>query len=402
MEYADVDRQYQHHTCATPVIGTCGRLHDERPSKDRTPFHQDSDRIVHTTAFRRLMHKTQVFFSPDSDHVRTRLTHTIEVARAARSLAQRLRLNPNLAESVALAHDLGHTPFGHAGEYVLSKLMADYGGFDHNSQTIRIVTSLSRTYLDFDGLNLTWDCLEGIAKHNGPVRKNISPLIVEYNLKHDLKLHRYPSAEAQAAALADDIAYNCHDLQDGLRIQIFSLKDIRHLPILGRRYWQVKKLYPGLDDHRMMHAVVRHLFGCLMDALVEASMQKIIQENHRSVEDIRNSSSMTIVFAPETTRNLDTLRRFLNDNMYRTKEMATHRQKIEHLICHLFDYYMQYPENLPDHWQSHVDLNSTHVKARAVADYISGMTDNYAISTYARIVGITGSLSMKTVPHQQG
>ena len=387
---------------ATCNAGAGNRLHIETPPHDRTPFQQDCDRVIHTTAFRRLMHKTQVFFSPDSDHVRTRLTHTIEVSRAARSIAVRLGLNPDLAECVALAHDLGHPPFGHAGERTLDRLMTRCGGFEHNSQAIRIVTLLSRTYPNFNGLNLCWESLEGIAKHNGPQTTRVHGCLAEYNAIQDLRLGSYPSAEAQVAALADDIAYNCHDLQDGLRTGIFTLDDIQHLPIIGPKLSDLRDELPNLDAHRMMHAIVRHLFGELMESLTTCSARTLDTLKPESVEDIRNCGHPVILFCDETLQDLDSIRNFLHERMYNSDDMANYREKIDNLLKVLFDHYMSSPRLLPVHWQVRLEGDELADHARTVADYIAGMTDNYATTTFARITGIIGSVTMATVPHREG
>ena len=234
---------------ARPEV-TRGRLYPEGESRFRSCFQRDRDRIIHASAFRRLKHKTQVFIEHEGDYFRTRLTHSIEVAQVARTIAGALGLNVELTEAVALAHDLGHPPFGHTGEDALERLMAPYGGFDHNAQAIRIVTSLERHYADFDGLNLTWETLEGIAKHNGPVEGVIPYALAEYNARHDLELHTHASAEAQVAALSDDIAYNSHDLHDGLRAELFSTDELAELPILGGCFERVDALYPGLNYYR--------------------------------------------------------------------------------------------------------------------------------------------------------
>jgi len=379
------------------------RLHPEDPPRDRTPFQQDCDRVVHTTAFRRLMHKTQVFFLPDSDHVRTRLTHTIEVARAARSIACRLGLNPELAECIALAHDLGHPPFGHAGETTLHDLMQEHGGFEHNSQALRIVTDLSRTYPDFNGLNLCRESLEGIAKHNGPMTLPLSADLARILDQHAIDPEGYPGAEAQVAALADDIAYNCHDLQDGLRTGILDLGDLAELPILGPRYQSLREDSRALDNHRMMHALARFLFGTLMDDLAAGSTAILARVAPQSIEDIRQCKESVIAFTEATESDLDRIREFLAKHMYNTDEMALYRRKIDRLLTVIFEHYRARPDALPAHWQARLGPRpNPSLIARTAVDYIAGMTDNFAIATFAGIMGLSGSVSLRTISDLRG
>ncbi len=379
------------------------RLYPEDPPQDRTPFQQDCDRVVHTTAFRRLMHKTQVFFLPDSDHVRTRLTHTIEVARAARSIADRLGLNPDLAECIALAHDLGHPPFGHAGEATLHDLMQDNGGFEHNMQALRIVTDLSRTYPDFNGLNLCRESLEGIAKHNGPITTPLPADLARILDQHAIGSDGYPSAEAQVAALADDIAYNCHDLQDGLRTGILALEDLGSLPILGPRFELLRDDNPMLDQHRMMHALVRHLFGALMDDLATGSAAILARVAPQAIEDIRQCNERVIAFTATTEAALDQIRAFLQCSMYNIDEMARYRDKIGKVLTVIFEHYTSRPDSLPAHWRSRLGSQpDPGLIARTVADYIAGMTDNFAIATFADIMGLAGMVSFGSVADLQG
>ncbi len=387
MPYAAYDRQ------------SAKRAHAEDPPEDRTPFQQDCDRVVHTTAFRRLMHKTQVFFSPDSDHVRTRLTHTIEVSRAARSVATQLGLNPELAECIALAHDLGHPPFGHAGEATLNRLMKGHGGFEHNAQALRIVTNLSRTYPDFDGLNLCLGSLEGIAKHNGPIHQPPSADVARILQQNGIGHAGYPSAEAQVAALADDIAYNCHDLQDALRTKLLTLEDVSSLPIIGPRYRALQASMPKLDSHRMMHALVRTLFGTLMDDLVAGSAAILARLAPGSIEDIRQYDQGVIAFTGETEEDLNAIRSFLAEHMYNTPEMDLYRGKISRLLTIIFEHYTADPDVLPEHWRARLGTRpDSSLLARTVADYISGMTDNFAIMTFADIMGLAGNVSLMTLP----
>ncbi|CAG0909598.1 unnamed protein product [Cyprideis torosa] len=293
------------------------RLYPEDESAFRSCFQRDRDRIIHASAFRRLKHKTQVFVEHEGDFFRTRLTHTIEVAQVARTVAGALGLDPDLTEAVALAHDLGHTPFGHTGEDTLDALMKPYGGFDHNAQTVRIVTRLERHYAEFDGLNLTWDSLEGIAKHNGPVSDPIPYALAEYNALQDLELYTYASAEAQVAALSDDIAYNNHDLHDGLRAGLFTEDAIRALPIVGPAYAEVDRVYPGLDPYRRRHEALRRVFGAMVEDLIETSLLTLKGAGCASARDVRMLGRPVVRFSETMQEAIQTIRAFLFSNMYR-------------------------------------------------------------------------------------
>ena len=287
---------------------TRGRLFLEAESAHRTPFHRDRDRIIHSSAFRRLKHKTQVFVEHEGDYFRTRLTHSIEVAQVARTLANALGLNQELAEAVALAHDLGHTPFGHTGEDALHALMAPHGGFDHNAQAIRIVTALERHYADFDGLNLTWETLEGIAKHNGPVTGALPYGLADYTQAHDLELDSHASAEAQVAALSDDIAYNNHDLHDGLRAGLFSDAEIAGLPIVGPAYEAVDRIYPGLDPKRRRHEALRRVFGVMVGDVIACSRALLAGSGAGDAQAIRDLGRPVIRFSDPVYEDLQQIR----------------------------------------------------------------------------------------------
>ena len=370
------------------------RLHPQAFDKYRTEFQRDCDRIVHSTSFRRLMHKTQVFIEPDGDHYRTRLTHTIEVTRAARSLARTLGLNADLTEAVALAHDLGHTPFGHAGEQVLEELMAKFGGFEHNAQAIRIVTKLEKSYEEFDGLNLTWETLEGIAKHNGPVLGDIPAALREYNARHDLRLHTYPSAEAQVAALSDDIAYNCHDLQDGLRAGWFDLKDISHLPIVGEEFERRGRTLSSAGDSRLHNAVLRGVFDSMAENLIETSTAVLKDTKPESVGDIRELGFPVIGFSDVFCQKMNAIRDFLKENLYRSEKMEAERSKSQRVIAELFEHFMASPSDLPENWRpSSSGPADNEAKARAVADYIACMTDTFASKTHEQLTTGNGKSS---------
>ncbi|MCF6443548.1 deoxyguanosinetriphosphate triphosphohydrolase [Nereida sp. MMG025] len=356
-----------------------GRLFAEDESAFRSPFQRDRDRIIHASAFRRLKHKTQVFVEHEGDSFRTRLTHTIEVAQVARTIAGVLGLNGELTEAVALAHDLGHTPFGHTGEDALEALMQPYGGFDHNAQALKIVTSLERHYAEWDGLNLTWECLEGIAKHNGPVTGALPFALAEYSARHDLELHTHASAEAQVAALSDDIAYNNHDLHDGLRAGLFSDDDICVLPIVGAAYEQVDRLYPGLEAKRRRHEALRRVFGVMVEDVIDTS--RGLLEGLGSVEEVRGLGAPCVQFSPALWGDLKVIRKFLFTQMYRAPSVVEMRKQVTAVVEGLFPLYMERPDLLPTEWAKDVDAATTDIaRARLVADYIAGMTDRFALA----------------------
>ena len=364
-----------------------GRLHTERMSSFRSPFQRDRDRIIHSSAFRRLKHKTQVFVEHEGDYYRTRLTHSIEVAQVARTVAGVLNLNTDLAEAVALAHDLGHTPFGHTGEDALQDLMHPYGGFDHNAQAIRIVTRLERHYADFDGLNLTWEALEGIAKHNGPVTGDISYALAEANAEWDLELHTYASAEAQVAAIADDVAYSHHDLHDGLRSGLFDEADLMQLPVTGPAFAEVDALYPGLERMRRRHEALRRVFGRMVEDVIAVAQGRLDAARPRSVEDIRAMEGTVIRFSKPLFQELKVIRAFLFTRMYRAPSVMAERERVTAVIRDLFPLFMAKPELLPQEWRLDVEAaRSTTALARIVADYVSGMTDRFAIAEHERLL----------------
>ncbi len=365
-----------------------GRLFDEGGSAFRSAFQRDRDRIIHSSAFRRLKHKTQVFVEHEGDHFRTRLTHSLEVAQVARTIAGVLGLNEHLTEAVALAHDLGHTPFGHTGEEALDRLMAPYGGFDHNAQALRIVTSLERHYARWDGLNLTWETLEGIAKHNGPLTGPLPATLAEYNARHDLELHTHASAEAQAAALADDIAYNNHDLHDGLRAGLFSVDDIRALPIVGPAFDEVDRLWPGLDPARRRHEALRRVFGVMVEDVLTTSRRLLLEANPGSVAELRALGHPVIRFSPALWQDLRQIRDFLFSRMYRAPSVVRMRREVTQVIDDLFPAYLDRPDLLPEEWRADVaQAGNEAALARIVADYIAGMTDRFALQAHRRLFG---------------
>jgi dGTPase len=369
-----------------------GRLFPEEESHFRTPFQRDRDRIIHASAFRRLKHKTQVFVEHEGDYFRTRLTHSIEVAQVARTVSAALGLNTELTEAVALAHDLGHPPFGHTGEEALNELMAPYGGFDHNAQAIRIVTSLERHYAEWDGLNLTWETLEGIAKHNGPVPRPAPYALEEYNARHDLRLETYASAEAQVAALADDIAYSHHDLHDGLRAELFSTDELAELPVLHDNFGEVDRKYPGLNYYRRRHEALRRFFGVLVEDVIDLARRTLAEMEPRTVEDIRLAGRMAIRFSPGLWSDLKVIREFLFHRMYRAPTVVDMRREVTSVVRDLFPLFMANPQELPKQWRKDVAeaqerSGDETALARIVADYIAGMTDRFAIETHQRLLG---------------
>lgn len=387
-------------TYASQPFETRGRLYDEKLSTFRSPFQRDRDRIIHSSAFRRLKHKTQVFVEHEGDYYRTRLTHSIEVAQVARTIAGALGLNEGLAEAIALAHDLGHSPFGHTGEDALEVLMAPYGGFDHNAQALRIVTKLEKHYADFDGLNLTWESLEGIAKHNGPIigpyadkKKHPDDAPLPYALKDvndliDLELHTFASAEAQVAAIADDVAYNHHDLHDGLRAGLFDASDLMELPLTDRAYAEVDALYPELEASRRDHEALRRVFGYMVEDVITIATNRLESAQPETAQDIRDMDRTIIRFSKPFFQNLKAIKGFLFKRMYRAPSVVKERKRVTAMIHALFPLFMERPELLPDEWTQEVaDARDDTELARIVLDYVAGMTDRFAIQEYERLCG---------------
>ncbi|SDI56256.1 deoxyguanosinetriphosphate triphosphohydrolase [Aliiruegeria lutimaris] len=365
-----------------------GRLYKEEMSTFRSPFQRDRDRIIHSSAFRRLKHKTQVFVEHEGDYFRTRLTHSIEVAQVARTIAGTLGLNQELTEAVALAHDLGHTPFGHTGEDALHKLMAPHGGFDHNAQAIRIVTALERHYAGFDGLNLTWETLEGIAKHNGPVTGPLPYRLKEYNALHDLELHTHASAEAQVAAISDDIAYNNHDLLDGLRAGLFKDAEVSTLPIVGPAYAEVDALWPDLDVKRRRHEALRRVFGVMVTDVIDTSRRLLAEAGPKCAQDVRDYGKPVVRFSRPVWLQIEAIRAFLFSRMYRAPAVMAERARVSRVVEDLFPLFMSDPSLMPAAWQEDVALaEGPTALARVVADYVAGMTDRFALQEHARLCG---------------
>ncbi len=365
-----------------------GRLYPERLSTFRTEFQRDRDRIIHASAFRRLKHKTQVFVEHEGDYYRTRLTHTIEVAQVARTVAGALGLDTDLAEAVALAHDLGHTPFGHTGEDALAALMAPWGGFDHNAQAIRIVTALERHYAEFDGLNLTWETLEGIAKHNGPVGDPVPQALADYVARHDLELHTHASAEAQVAAIADDVAYNHHDLHDGLRAGLFTEAELEGLPLVGPAFAEVDRLYPGLAPMRRRHEALRRVFGAMVEDVIAVARARLAEVRPASAAEVRALGRPVVAFSPGMAAAVQALRGFLFGRLYRAQPVMDERARVTQVVRELFPLYLARPALLPADWQADVAAAADEAAlARLVADYVAGMTDRFALAEHARLIG---------------
>jgi dGTPase len=363
-----------------------GRLYAEPESPSRSVFQRDRDRIIHSTAFRRLQYKTQVFVSHEGDHYRTRLTHSLEVAQIARSIARALGLEEDLAEALALAHDLGHTPFGHAGEEALDAAMRPFGGFSHNDQTLRILTRLERRYAGFDGLNLTWETLEGTVKHNGPLARTPLPsTIAEYVTRHDLELRTWPSAEAQVAALSDDIAYNNHDIDDGLRAGLFAVKDLGDLPLVGPVFAEVAARHPGIEEPRLVHEAIRRLIDRMVGDLVAETGARIAAARIGTAADIRALGRPVASFSEAMRANDRALRAFLIEHMYRHYRVNRMGAKAKRVVKEMFDLFCAEPDCLPTEWQGETRGASTAGTARVVADYIAGMTDRFALDEHRRL-----------------
>jgi dGTPase len=386
-----------------------GRLHREAASATRNAFRRDCDRIIHSTAFRRLAHKTQVFVFHEGDHFRTRLTHTLEVTQIARSLARSLGLDEDLAEGLALAHDLGHPPFGHAGERALDRCLVASGGFDHNAQTLRVVTALERRYPAFDGLNLSWETLEGLVKHNGPLTLRDGTPIGRYrehgvphaigvyveppgsasdSALHDLELWSFASAEAQVAALSDDIAYDAHDIDDGLRAGLFALNDLAGVPLVGDILRNVRGQSPKLDPPRLVHELIRALITRMIEDVIAETNRRLRALAPRSADDVRYAPGAVAAFSPEMAEADRAIKGFLYPRMYRHPRIMRIMGDAERVVCELFERYHQQPEDVPADWVHSEEGGD----ARRIADFIAGMTDRYALVEHARLFETTPEL----------
>ncbi len=366
-----------------------GRRHAEAPSGTRTPFARDRDRIIHASAFRRLKEKTQVFVAHEGDHYRTRLTHSLEVAQIARSIATALRLDADLAETIALGHDLGHPPFGHAGEDELERRMAPFGGFDHNVQTFRVVTEIERQYPRFAGLNLTWETLEGIVKHNGPVTglldRPVWSAIVDFDRDFNLGLSGWPSAEAQVAALSDDVAYNNHDVDDGLQAGLFRLDELLDVPLVGPVLATVRRDYPDLDDRLTRLEMIRRLIGVMVNDVLAETHTRAEASGVASPADVRNLGRALVAFSPDVVEELARLRAFLYERMYHHWKVNRSRSQARRILAEMFALFLAEPEVLPGEWHERLRHLDEAGRARVICDYIAGMTDRYAIEEHRRL-----------------
>ncbi len=377
---------------ATRAEETRGRLFPESPSETRTEFQRDRDRIIHSGGFRKLRNKTQVFIENEGDYYRTRLTHTLEVAQIARSVARALGLNEDLTEAIALAHDLGHTCFGHAGEWALSKLMKPYGGFSHNEQTLRVLTAQEHRYLEFDGLNLTWEALEGVVKHNGPLLpekdgKVLDQSIADFNEKFDLELNYYASAEAQLASLADDIAYNTHDIDDGYRAGFFTYDDLKKIPLFGPILEDISRSHPNAEKERVVSSVVRQVFGSMVTDLLDTTRANVARLKPSSAHDVRKAKEQIVNFSFAMQGNIRVLKNFLQERVYGHSSVNQVCAKSERLVTEMFTFLMERPDCLPNKWfammEAGMNTDDT-IKARVIADYIAGMTDRFAVHEHRR------------------
>jgi dGTPase len=389
---------------ACDPASTRGRLYPEAVSPTRSEFQRDRDRIIHSSAFRRLKHKTQVFVYHEGDHFRTRLTHTIEVSQIARALARSLGLDEDLAEALALSHDLGHTPFGHTGEDTLDECMASFGGFDHNAQALRVVTRLERRYAAYDGLNLSWETLEGLVKHNGPLvdaqgnptlryaDRGVPLAILEYNAQQDLELATYASGEAQAAAIADDIAYDAHDIDDGLRAGLFQIEDLREVPFLDELLKEIDGRYPGLELSRRIHELTRRVITRFVEDVVAEGERRIAALAPEKAEDIRHAKDTMVCFSKAMREADAAIKRFLYAHMYRHPRVMKVRAEADDILRDLFRRFKAEPELMPEEWRADLPREDEQRLARRVADYIAGMTDRYAILEHQRLFDVTPDL----------
>jgi dGTPase len=381
-----------------------GRRFAERESATRSAFRRDCDRIIHSAAFRRLAHKTQVFVFHEGDHFRTRLTHTLEVTQIARSLGRALGLDEDLAEASALGHDLGHPPFGHAGERALDQCLAAFGGFDHNAQTLHVVTDLERRYADFDGLNLTWETLEGLVKHNGPLtdraghpveryrERGLPRVIADYSSVHDLELWSYPSAEAQCGAIADDIAYDAHDIDDGLRAEMFRIEDLACLPLLDEILREIAAQHPRLEPGRHAHELMRRLITRMIEDVIAQSRRHIVELAPDSPDAVRNAGRPVVGFSAAMAEADRAIKDFLYPRLYRHARIMRIMGEAEEVVRRLFAHYVATPGDLPADWLSGIAPADAKGGALRIADFIAGMTDRYAMVEHTRIFGATPEL----------
>lgn len=375
---------------AEDPVKSRGRREPEAESRTRTAFARDRDRIIHSVAFRRLKEKTQVFVAHEGDTYRTRLTHTLEVAQIARSIAKALGLDDDLAEGVALAHDLGHPPFGHSGEDELDLRMSAYGGFDHNVQTFRVVTKLEERYPQFEGLNLAWETLEGVIKHNGPISHRLDDpswkWVADFTAEYDLRPDTWASAEAQVAAIADDIAYNNHDVDDGIQAGLFRIEDVEDVPLIGPMLASVRKDFPGIGDKMLRLEAVRRMIGHMVTDVLEETRRRVV--NIKCPEDVRMAGQAVVAFSPGMAEDLAQLRQFLHARMYRHFRLNRIRSQARRILAEMFALFMEEPGVLPTEWSSRLEGLDQTDRARIICDYIAGMTDRFAIEEHRKLFQI--------------
>ncbi|MBL6621637.1 MAG: deoxyguanosinetriphosphate triphosphohydrolase [Rickettsiales bacterium] len=361
-----------------------GRLYNEKKSKNRNDFQRDRDRILHSSSFRRLEYKTQVFVNYESDHFRTRLTHSLEVAQISRTIAKKLKVDQDLTEAIALSHDIGHPPFGHAGEAALNNAMKKYNGFDHNAQALKILTEIEGPYAEFDGLNLTYETLEGLVKHNGIIKaNNMNHYIKKYNKKHNLDLQQQPSIEAQIAAIADDIAYNNHDIDDGIRSGLLQEENLYEVEIIKNAFLEVDNKYPNLSGKKRLFEMRRRVYSAMVDDVIANSLNNFLKAKINNLNDVKNSKKILVDFTKEMTKQVLTLKKILRDNVYNHPKISLNNNKAKRIISDLFNFYFENPDLIPSYKElSPAQKNKKQDIAYFVSDYISGMTDRYAIQKH--------------------
>ena len=367
-----------------------GRHYKESISEKRyrSVFGHDRDRIINSSSFRRLQYKTQVFINHQGDHYRTRLTHSLEVAQIARWIASALKVNKDLAEIISLAHDLGHTPFGHSGEDILNKKMQEFGGFSHNAHTLKIITKFENRFLEFEGLNLSWEMLEGVLKHNGPIRdlSKTHSYIKEYNDKFDLDITRFPSIEAQISAISDDIAYNNHDIEDSLRANLFTIEDLFQLPVIGQTYQDIIEKYPKIRREVLIDEAKRHVTKIMVLDVINKTLDNIKKFNIKGEEDVRNHNNFLVEFSDDMKHSAQILKKFFRDNVYFHFKLNRVRAKSDNIISELFDFYINNPESLPnEYYAAAKNITDKQELAILISDYIAGMTDRYAIKEFKEL-----------------
>ncbi len=371
---------------STSFENSKGRLHNENESENRNPYQRDRDRVIHSDSFRLLKHKTQVFLAHTGDYYRTRLTHSLEVSQISRSISRRLGLDEDLAEVLALSHDLGHPPFAHSGEEILNECMNDYDGFDHNAQTLRILTSLEERYPSFDGLNLTWETLEGVVKHNGPL---LDPHIVikEYNKLHDLELNTYPGLEAQIASLSDDIAYNNHDIDDGFRAGFISLDDLKNIELFSEIIKEINSEFKGIDNYMIVKELIRRLIGLMVNDLIKNTKKNINKVNPKNAEEIRSHNGLIASFSDFFISQDTQIRNFLRSRVYEHNSIEKERVKSMRIIEEIFSKLIKNIDLLPVKLKEKCDSPYSKIAARVICDYIASMTDRSIVENHARLYG---------------